>query len=105
MEAPHPTYPKIYPKIQEAIFSGVEAAARTLKYNNSKPKPAFLCGKCSSESPPHAATPATDGCYLVCTKSESYEHLTELHTVWFDEKQPGTHFTEGKQTLFHLWKV
>ena len=105
VEAPQPMYPKICPKIQEAIFSGVEAAARALKYNNSKPKPAFLCGKCSSESPPHAATPATDGCYLVCTKSESYEPLTERHTEWFDMKQPATHFTEGKQTLFHLWKV
>ena len=96
VEAPDPLYPKFCPKIRQAIFSGVEAAARALKYNNSKPKPAFLCGKCSSESPPHAATPATDSCYLVCTKSESYEPLTEQHTVWFDAKQPATHFTESK---------
>ena len=96
VEAPDPMYPKVCPKIQDAIFSGIEAAARALKYNNSKPKPAFLCSKCTSESPPHAATPATDGCYLVCTKSERFEPLTEQHTVWFDVKQPATHFTEGK---------
>ena len=90
VEAPDPLYPNFCPKIQETIFSGVEAAARALKYNNSKPKPAFLCSKCSSESPPHAATPTIDNCYLVCTKSESFEPLTEQHTVWFNVKQPAT---------------
>ena len=88
VEAPDPMYPKVCPKIREAIFSGVGAAARVLKYSNSMPKPAFLCSKCSSESPPHAATPAFDGCYLVCTKSESVEPLTEQHTVWLDLKLP-----------------
>ena len=95
-------YPKVCPKIWEAIFSGVEAAARALRYNNSKPKPAFLCGKCSSESPPHAATPAIDDGYLVCTKSESYKPLTKQHTVWFDVKLSTAHFTEGKQNMLHL---
>ena len=81
MEAPNPMYPKVCPKIQEAIFNGVDAAATAMKYNNSKRKSTLLCGKCSSESPPHAATPATDHCYLVCTTSESYEPLTKQHTV------------------------
>ena len=101
VEAHNPMYPKVCPKIREAIFSGVEAAARTLRYNNSRPKPALLCGKCSSESPPHAATPSIDDSYLVCTKSESYELLTKLHTVWFDVKLSAAHFTEGKN-LFNL---
>ena len=91
-------YPKVCPKIREAIFSGVEAAARVLKYNNSKPKPAVLCSKCSSESPPHAATLTTDGYYLVCTKSKCYEPLTEQHTVWFDVKVSTRDFAEGKST-------
>ena len=99
VEAPEPMYPKICPKIRAAIFSGVEAAARALKYNNSKPKLAFLCGKCSSESPPHAATPAIDDGYLVCTQSKSYETLTEQHTVWFNVKLSAA--TEGKN-LFNL---
>ena len=94
-------YLKVCPKIREAIFSGVEAAARALKYNNSRPKPAFLCGKCSSESPPHGATPAIDDCYLVCTKSKSYEPLTKQHTLWFDVKLSAAHFAEGKN-LFNL---
>ena len=92
VEAPKPMYPKVCPKIREAIFSGVEAAATALKYNNSKPKPAFLCGKCSSESPPHAATPFTDDehCYLKCTKSTNYGLLKRQHAVWLDVKLPGT---------------
>ena len=102
VEAPEPMYPKICPKIREAIFSGVEAAARTLKYNNSKPKPALLCGKCSSELSPHAATLSTDHCYLMCTKSKSYEPLTKQHTVWFDVKPSAAHFTEGKENMLHL---
>ena len=102
VEAPEPMYPKVCPKIREALFSGVEAAARTLKYNNSKPKPALLCGKCSSKSPPHAATLSTDHCYLMCTKSKSYEPLTKQHTVWFDVKPSTAHFTEGKENMLHL---
>ena len=92
VEAPDPMYPKVCPKIQEAIFSGVEAAARALKYSNSKPKPAFLCSKCSSESPPHAATPVIDDehCYLMCTKSTNYGPLKKQHAVWLDVRLPGT---------------
>ena len=91
VEAPDPMYPKVCPKIQEAIFIGVEAASRALKYNNSKPKPAFLCSKCSSESPLHAATPVIDEqCYLVCTKSTNYEPLKKQHAVWLDVRLPGT---------------
>ena len=100
VDAPDSMYPKVCPKIREAIFSGVEAAARALKYD-SKPKPAFLCGKCSSESPPHAATSSIDDGYLVCTKSQSYEPLTKQHTVWFDVKLSAAHFTEGKN-MFDL---
>ena len=99
VEAPKPMYPKICPKIRATIFSGVEAASRSLKYNNSKPKPALLCGKCSSESSPHAATPAIDDGYLVCTQSKSYEPLTKQHTVWFNVKLSAA--TEGKN-LFNL---
>ena len=101
MEAPDSMYLKVCPKIREAIFSGVEAAATALRYNNSKPKSAFMCGKCSSESPPHAATPAIDDGYLVCTTSESYEPLTKQHTVWLDVKLSTAHFTEGKN-MFDL---
>ena len=66
VEAPNPMYPKVCPKIREAAFSGVEAAARAWRYNNSEPKLPFLCGKCSSGSPPHAATPVIDDGYLLC---------------------------------------
>ena len=106
VEAPDPMYPKVCPKIREDIFSGVEAAARVLKYNNSKPKPAFLCSKCSSESTPHAATPAIncdENQYLMCTKSTScYESLTEQHSVWLDVKRPTADSPEGKHYLSYL---
>ena len=101
VKAPNPMYPKVCPKIREGIFGGVVAAARTLRYNNSKPKPALLCSKCSSESPPHAATPVIDDGYLVCTTSKTYELLTKQHAVWFDVKLSAAHFTEGKN-LFDL---
>ena len=105
VEAPDVMYPKVCPKIREAIFSGVDAAATALRYNNSKPKPAFLCGKCGSESPSHATIPTNcdEICYLICTKSTScYESLTEQHTVWFDVKKSTTDFAVGKHYLSYL---
>ena len=105
VEAPDVMYPKVCPKIREAIFSGVDAAATALRYNNSKPKPAFLCGKCGSESPSHATIPTNcdEICYLICTKSTScYESLTDQHTVWFDVKKSTTDFAAGKHYLSHL---
>ena len=105
VEAPNPMYPKVCPKIREAIFSGVDAAATALRYNNSKPKLAFLCGKCCSDSPPHATIPTNydEHCYLMCTKSTScYESLTEQHTVWLDVQKSTTDFAAGKHYLSHL---
>ena len=83
-------YSKVCPLIREAIFSGLKAAAESLKYNNSTPVPAFLC-KCSSF--PHAATPVIDDeqRYMMCTKSTNYdEPLNKQHAVWLDVKLPGT---------------
>jgi len=60
----------------------------------------LLCGKCSSKSPPHAATPIIVDGYMVCTKSKGKSPLTEQHTVWFDVKLSAVH--EGKHNLFHL---
>ena len=104
VEAPDIMYPKVCPKIREAIFSGVDAAATALRYNNSKPKPAFLCGKCGIDSP-HATIPTNcdEKWYLICTKSTScYESLTEQHTVWLDVKRPTRDFAAGKHYLSHL---
>ena len=78
-------YPKVCPIIKINIFSGLKAAAESLRYNNSTPVPAFFC-KCSS--PPHAATPVIDDddCYLMCTKSANSGILTKQHTMWLDVK-------------------
>ena len=77
-------YPKVCPMIREAIFSGLKAAAKSLKYDISTPVPAFFC-KCSS---PHAATLVIedDDCYLVCTKCSSSGTLLKQHSVWQDAK-------------------
>ena len=42
MEAPDPMYPKVCPKIREDLFNGVEAAAKSLRYNNSTSVPEFF---------------------------------------------------------------
>jgi len=82
VKAPEIKYTKICPMIREAIFSGLKAAADVLKYNNSTPVPAFLC-KCSS--PPHAAIPDGECCFLMCTKSTEYELLTHQYSSWLDK--------------------
>ena len=91
-------YSKICPMIREAIFSGLKAAAKALKYNNSTPVPAFFC-KCSS--PPHAATPVIndDDSYLMCTKCSSSGTLTKQHSVWLDETIPIRETVDGKHYL------
>ena len=93
------THSKVCPLIQEAIFSGLKAAAESLKYNNSMPVPAFFC-KCSSS--PHAAIPVTDDdCYLICTMTDDYTGpLMKQHSVWLESKLPMADTTEGKDCVF-----
>ena len=88
-------YPKVCPKIREALFNGVEAAAKSL----STPVPAFFCKFSSS---PHAATPAIEDGYLMCTKSTNYGPLTEQHSVWLNMNMPTTTATEGKSNILLL---
>ena len=93
-------YPKVCPMIREAIFSGLKAAAESLRYNNSTPVPAFFC-KCSSS--PHAATPVIDDedCYLMCTMSDDDGgSLMKKHSVWLGVKLPMADTTEGKDCVF-----
>ena len=42
VEAPDPIDPKVCPKIREALFNGMEAAAKSLRYNNSTPVTGFF---------------------------------------------------------------
>ena len=78
-------YPKVCPMIQDVIFSGLKAAAATLRYIDRTAISAFFC-KCSL-SHPHAATTDEDS-YLMCTQSTHYERLTKHHAVWLDMKLP-----------------
>ena len=94
VEASGTLYHKFCPSIREAIFSGLKAAAKSLRYKNSTPVPAFCC-KCSS--PPHAATPVIENFYLICTRSTNIGRLTKQHSVWLDVKQDTPGIAEGNQ--------
>ena len=83
-EASGTLYNKFCPLIRQALFSGLKAAAKSLRYNNSTSVPAFRC-KCSS--PPHAATPDDEKCYLICTRSTNIGLLTKQHRMWLDVKE------------------
>ena len=94
-------YPKVCPMIRDSIFSGLKVAAKTLRYNNSTPVPAFFC-KCSS--PPHAATPVIedDDCYLMCTMTDNDGGLLmKQHSVWLGVQLPTANTVEGKHCQFH----
>ena len=94
-----PCTPRFVLKVREDLFNGVEAAAKSLRYNNSTPVTEFFC-KCSS--PPHAATPAIEDGYLMCTKSTNYGPLTEQHSVWLNMNMSTTTATEGKSDILPL---
>ena len=87
VKAPEHEYHIVCPEIQQAIFSGLKAAADALKYNNSTPVPAFLC-ECSS--PRHTAIPDRRFCYLMCTKCTEYRPLTKQQGIWLDMKLSST---------------
>ena len=82
------------PSIQTTIFNGIDKAAITLHYNNSKPCAAFLCPHSNSKSQtrsqtcsnePHAAI-TKDQEYWQCTKENHYGKLTKREKVWFESK-------------------
>ena len=75
------------PSIQATIFNGIDKAANTLHYNNSKPCAAFLCPHSNSSSQtssnePHAAI-TKDQEHWECTKENCYGELTKREKVWF----------------------
>ena len=42
VKAPDNMYPKVCPKIREALLNGMEAAAKSLRYNDSTPVTGFF---------------------------------------------------------------
>ena len=97
VKAPNTMYPELCPMIRVAIFSGLKAAAESLKYNNSTPVPAFVCTECSSS--PHAATIDDQGCYLTCTISTNFMPLTKKHRVWL-QTLPSSPVTDGDYSMY-----
>ena len=92
------------PSIQTTIFNGIDKAAITLHYNNSKPCAAFLCPHFNSRSQsssqtcsnePHAAI-TKDQEYWQCTKENHYGKLTKREKVWFESR------TETTGNNYHL---
>ena len=67
--------------IRMAVFTGLEKAASTLGYVNSKPEPAFLC-PCGKDSP-HPATLTCDHSVWICSKNpDKYDEITPKQLQW-----------------------
>ena len=84
---------KVCPSIRNSIFNGIDAASNKLRYNNTKPSPAFFCHHSDSDNgqtsgntttpPPHAATITNDHEYWLCTMDADVSgKLTEMEKVW-----------------------
>ena len=97
ISAPPPVCRKMAPTIRNLVFDGIDAAASTLRYNNEKPQPGFVCPHSDSDNgqthsntptiPPHAATITEDQEYLECTRdADVFGELSEREKVWL---QPG----------------
>ena len=99
VKAPSTMYPQLCPMIRIAVFSGLKAAAESLKYNNSTPVPAFVCTECSS--PLHAATIDDQGCYMICTISTNFMPLTTQHTVWLQKVHPSPAAEGDYSDIYH----
>ena len=100
ISAPQAVCHKMAPTIRNLVFDGIDAAASTLRYNNEKPQPAFVCPHLDSDNgqthsntptiPPHAATITEDQEYWECTKDTLFGQLSEREKVWLQlGTQPG----------------
>ena len=98
ISAPPAVCHKICPTIRNRILDGIDAAAITLQYSNSRPQVAFRCtythsdvGQTASTKPsipPHAATITDDQEYWVCTRdADVHGELSEREKIWL---QPET---------------
>ena len=95
INAPMKVCHKICPIIQQQIFSGINAASKTLHYNNAHPEPGFFCphptdcGEHSAHTKPlcsslHPATLSEDRQWLMCTEDEDmFQELNRSQSVWF----------------------
>ena len=99
VKAPNTMYAELCPMIRIAVFSGLKAAAESLRYNNSTPVPAFVCTECISS--PHAATIDDQGCYLTCTVSTNFMPLTKKHTVWLHTPPPSPVAEGDYSAVYH----
>ena len=94
IEAPPEVCYRNCPSIQTTIFNGIDKAAITLHYNNSKPCAAFLCPHSNSKSQTrtkelHAAI-IKEQEYWQCTKENRSGKLTKREKVWFGTRTETT---------------
>ena len=84
---------KLCPIIRTAVFAGLEKAANTLGYVNSKPELAFVCP--CRENSPHSATLACDHCSWICSKNaEKSDELSPKQLLWLTPYREDN--TQGK---------
>jgi len=88
VKAPSSVCRRVCPTIRDAIISGIDAATKTLRYNNAKPFKAFFCPHSSSDNghtsskqptpPKHIATLSDDQEYWLCdVDADLYGELAE----------------------------
>ena len=78
---------KICGFVRNAIFKGLERAARILNYDNSTPQPAFLCP--CKEGSTHAATVGADETFWICSQNaEKWGQLQDKQRVWLQSAGP-----------------
>ena len=75
--------------VRSAVLVGLEKAANTLHYTNSKPEIAFPCP--CDQGDFHVATVNLEQSWWVCsTNQEEFGDLKEKHTVWLPAKSTST---------------
>ena len=91
---------KICGFVRNAIFEGLERAARTLNYNNSTPRPAFLCP--CKEGSTHAATVGADETFWICSQNaKNWGQLQEKQRVWLQSSGPAQPITSELLHITH----
>ena len=95
IKAPPKICREVCPIVQQQVFDGIDAASRTLHYNNAHPEPGFFCSHPTNGGEPspdtkrltsslHPATLSEDRQWLTCTEDEDvFQEVNGSQTVWF----------------------
>ena len=85
---PPPICHRVCPSIKDAVFTGIDIAAKNRGYNNAKPKPAIFCPHPSDAvSSLHVAV-VKDYPWWTCTRNvDIFGEFMDKHRVWFKRQE------------------